>query len=91
VQDAERDRAFSACSSRRAGLLARSQAIWSMLMSPGIASCYGEGRTFQWSLRCDHGRIDDAEGKAHVLLDDFRDARDITFLDLSNVEAVAAE
>ncbi|HEY5397994.1 MAG TPA: hypothetical protein VIL16_21620 [Trebonia sp.] len=39
----------------------------------------------------DHGRIDDAEGKAHVLLDEFRDARDVAFLDLSNVEAVAAE
>jgi len=39
----------------------------------------------------DHGRIDDAEGKAHVLLDEFRDARDVAFLDLSNMEAVAAE
>ena len=39
----------------------------------------------------DHGRIDDAEGKAHVLLDEFRDARDVAFLDFSNVEAVAAE
>jgi hypothetical protein len=35
----------------------------------------------------DHGRIDDAERKAHVLLDEFRDARDIAFLDFSNVEA----
>jgi hypothetical protein len=26
---------------------------------------------------CDHGRIDDAEGKAYVLLDEFRDARDV--------------
>ena len=25
----------------------------------------------------DHGRIDDAEGKAHILLDEFRDARDV--------------
>ena len=39
----------------------------------------------------DHGRIDDAEGKAHVLLDEFRDARDVAFFDLSNMEAVAAE
>jgi hypothetical protein len=39
----------------------------------------------------DHGRIDYAEGKAHVLLDEFRDARDIAFLDFSNVEAIAAE
>jgi len=29
----------------------------------------------------DHGRIDYAEGKAHVLLDEFRDARDVAFLD----------
>ena len=39
----------------------------------------------------DHGRIDDAEGKAHVLFDEFRDARDVAFLDFSNVEAIAAE
>jgi hypothetical protein len=39
----------------------------------------------------DHGRIDDAEGKAHVLLDEFRDARDVALLDFSYVEAVAAE
>ena len=39
----------------------------------------------------DHGRIDYAEGKAHVLLDEFRDARDVAFLDFSNVEAIAAE
>ena len=39
----------------------------------------------------DHGRIDDAEGRLHVLLDEFRDARDVAFLDFSNVEAVAAE
>jgi len=37
------------------------------------------------------GRSDDAEGKAHVLLDEFRDARDVAFPDFSNVEAVAAE
>lgn len=35
--------------------------------------------------------VDDAEGKAHVLLDEFRDAPDVAFLDLSDVEAVAAE
>jgi len=35
--------------------------------------------------------IDDAEGKAHVLLDELRDARDVAFLDFSNVEAVTAE
>jgi len=28
--------------------------------------------------------------KAYVLLDEFRDARDVAFLDLGNVEAVAA-
>jgi hypothetical protein len=39
----------------------------------------------------DHGCVNDAEGKAHVLLDEFRDARDVAFLDLSNMEAVAAE
>jgi hypothetical protein len=39
----------------------------------------------------DHGRIDDAEGKAHVLFDEFRDTRDVAFLDLSNMEAIAAE
>jgi len=39
----------------------------------------------------DHGCISDAEGKAHVLLDEFRDARDVAFLDLSNLQAVAAE
>jgi hypothetical protein len=39
----------------------------------------------------DHGRIDDAEGKAQVLLDEFCDARDVAFLDFSNVEAIAAE
>jgi hypothetical protein len=39
----------------------------------------------------DHSRIDDAEGKAQVLLDEFRDTRDIAFLDFSNVEAIAAE
>ena len=38
-----------------------------------------------------HGRIDDAEGKAQVLFDEFRDARDVAFLDFSNVETVAAE
>ena len=46
VQDAERARAFSAPNSRQAGLLAGSQAISSMLMSPGMSSWYGEGRTF---------------------------------------------
>jgi hypothetical protein len=39
----------------------------------------------------DHSRVNDAEGKAHVLLDELRDARDVAFLDLSIVEAVAAE
>jgi hypothetical protein len=39
----------------------------------------------------DHGCIDDAEWKAHLLLDEFRDARDVAFCDLGNVEAVAAE
>jgi hypothetical protein len=39
----------------------------------------------------DHGCINDAEGKAHVLLDEFRDAWDAVFLDLSNMETVAAE
>jgi hypothetical protein len=39
----------------------------------------------------DHGRIDDAEGKAQVLLGEFCDARDVAFLDFSNVEAIAAE
>jgi hypothetical protein len=39
----------------------------------------------------DYGRIDDAEGKAHVLLDEFRDARNVAFLHFRNVEAVAAE
>jgi hypothetical protein len=39
----------------------------------------------------DNGRIDDAEGKAQVLLDEFCDARDVAFLDFSNVEAIAAE
>ena len=37
----------------------------------------------------DHGRIDDAEGKAQVLLDEFCDARNVAFPDFSNVEAVA--
>ena len=39
----------------------------------------------------DHCRIDDAEGKAQVLLNEFRDARDVAFLDFGNVEAIAAE
>lgn len=39
----------------------------------------------------DHGRIDDAERKANVLLDEFRDARYVAFLGFSNVEAIAAE
>ena len=39
----------------------------------------------------DNGRVDDAEGKAYVLLAEFRDARDVVLLDLSNVEAVTAE
>jgi hypothetical protein len=33
----------------------------------------------------DHGGTDDAEGKAHVLPDEFRDGRDITLLDFSKV------
>jgi hypothetical protein len=39
----------------------------------------------------DYGSIDDTEGKAYVLLDEFGDARDVTLLDLGDVEAVAAE
>ena len=39
----------------------------------------------------DHGRIDNAEGEAHLLLDELRDARDVAFLDFSDVEAIAAE
>jgi hypothetical protein len=30
-------------------------------------------------------------GKAQVLLNEFRDARDVAFLDFGNVEAIAAE
>jgi hypothetical protein len=40
----------------------------------------------------DHGCVDDAEGKAHILLNEFRDAREVTFLkSFGDVEAVAAE
>jgi hypothetical protein len=57
-----------------------------------VLAVYGRNlREVQALSDRDHGRIDDAEGKAQVLLDEFRDTRDIAFLDFSNVEAIAAE
>jgi hypothetical protein len=48
-------------------------------------------REFQTLGDRDYGGIDDAQGKAHVLLNEFRGARDVAFPDRSNMEAVAAE